>query len=189
MDGNYNNLKSRLSSYFYYIYFRSILFLIPKKEKYVFVDIDNTVTAYGGRFLKYSDGKHCDYKKANSFFELIGETPLNGSYRYIKSLSKKKKIIWFTARSIKYLVATYIWLYRNGFPIRLIVFTGQTIRKVEFLKLFLCSREVEFIIDDMREGYEFMNPKFVDDYKKYIEDNNIPYSNKIPVDKILKRTK
>ena len=162
-----------LKNIFYKIYFTFILNLFDKNVEYVFVDIDNTINMQFLRLKKYTKNGICNYRKANSFYELMEDIIIPDAIFIINRLKKVKCIIWFTSRSIKHILPTFLWLRKNHLPNYRIVFTGKSIRKMEFLRMFIKKYRIECLIDDMREGYEIDNPQIIVPYKNFVESTGI----------------
>ena len=156
-----------------------MLLFFNTNESYILVDIDNTVTVPGLRLSKFTRARQCNYKKANSLIAIIQDIPIQGAGSRIGELANQSPVAWLSSRSIKQAIATYIWFIKNGFPIRISVFTGKMQRKIDFLELFLTKYKLSFIIDDIREGYEYGKPEYVELYKNYLEQKHISYHEKL----------
>jgi uncharacterized HAD superfamily protein len=175
-------LRLNLIDCLYKSYFNLMLLLFDRKSEYVFVDIDNTVSIQAARLQKFKDRGRIDYRKANKFRNLIHDMPLERANEFTRTLSRRRSLVWFTSRSIKTLFATYVWLFKNHFPLCRIVFTGNSTRKIEFLRKFTKKHQLDFIIDDMRHGYEFGIPRLYSHYKSFLENKNITHFESLPFD-------
>jgi hypothetical protein len=164
---------SRVKEMLYALYFLLKISSMPATGKYVFVDIDNTVNNQASRLRRFTVNGCCDFKRANRFSEIIRDISLPGSVTFICNLSTHFRIVWFTSRGLPLMPATYYWLKKNGFPIYRLVCTGSMMRKIQFLSLFGRQRSIQFIIDDMKDGYEKGNPQYVMPFKQYLAGNGI----------------
>lgn len=179
---NLSKLKSIIGKILYKLYFQFVILFLREGSNYILVDIDNTVTVPGERLSEYVEGNFCNYKKANRFRALINDPPIDGANIYLDDLSNQYPIIWFTARSIFQIIGTYIWFIKNGFPIRITIFTNTILRKIEFLEMFKEKCNIYLIIDDMKVGYEFGNPEYFEPYKNFLEGNDIRHIEYLPFD-------
>lgn len=168
-----NNFKTRVVERFYLHYFFYSVIGFSVRKKYILIDIDNTVNDQAARLLRYVRDGVCNYKLANRLSELVSDVPLPGSVDIVKELSKHFRIVWLTARGARMIPATYYWLRKNRFPVHALICTGSTIRKINFIELFIKNHSVGFVVDDMKEGYEYGNPEIVFPYKEYLRLKNI----------------
>ncbi len=167
-----SSIKKGLVDRLYSLLFRGCNSLASRKET-VLLDIDNTVNNQQERLLRFTQGGICDYRMANAFRELLRDTPLPGSVQLVGRLSQRFQIIWLTSRSIRTAAVTYYWLRKNGFPVYLLVCAGSLRRKTEFIQIFKEHHSIAFVVDDMKEGYEFGEPRYVIPYKQYLESSGL----------------
>lgn len=173
LAGPLPSLGAGLVERLYGCYFSLVVGFFGKKGTYVFVDIDNTVNTQKDRLLKSVVDGRCDYKRANRFGEVIRDVPLPGASAATLRLARRYAFVWLTSRSLRLFPATYLWLRMNDFAARPVVFTGSTLRKIAFLRMFLREHNVQFIVDDMKEGYEAGSPHYVLAYKEFLENSGV----------------
>ncbi len=167
-----SSIKKALVDRLYGLLFRGCSSVAGPKLA-VLLDIDNTVNNQQERFLKFTHDGTCDYRKANGWRELLQDQPLPGSVEVVGRLAQHFRIIWLTSRSIKTGAVTYYWLRKNGFPVHLLVCTGSFRRKIQFIQDFREKHLIAFIIDDMKEGHESGNPRYILPYKEYLERSGL----------------
>lgn len=169
-----------LKEMFYEWYFSCAAFFLPARDWYIIVDIDNTVNNQAERLRRFTVNGQCDFKQANRFDLLMRDVPLPGSASLISELSIQSRIVWLTSRSVNLMPATFYWLKKNRFPVNAIICTGTMLRKILFLQIFAKKHNIEFVIDDMKEGYESGTPYYVSSFKEYLLKNNIRFYEKLP---------
>lgn len=158
------NLKHLPYQFYFYLYG---FFL--GGGRYILIDIDNTVTDQLPRLQRTFKNGVFDYQKSISWAELIKDEPFLNSPRFLREISSHFHVLWFTSRNIRAFPATLYWLWINHFPISALVCTGSMVKKIEFIKIFSRKHAVQYIVDDMKEGYEFGSPVYVQEYKDFLE--------------------
>jgi hypothetical protein len=148
--------------------FRSVLIL--KKEKIVFIDIDNTI-ADTESFLK-SNG---DIKDLNDFLRI---RRLDGTFDFINAnFFNSHKYIFLSHRPFSSKSVTYSWLKINSFWNKgaKLYLVGDPSYKIYFFSESLRRSRETIIIDDLSFNQEKGKTLFYDKVIKYIKDNHIKY--------------
>lgn len=159
----------------YHFYFR-LMALSTRRSGVVVFDIDNTINHQEQRLRRFVQGNFCDYRRANRFAELLRDEPKPAAIASARKWGRRAPVVWLTARSIKSALPTWLWLRAHGLPIHRVVFTGQTPRKIDFLRTFIeIGGDIQLVVDDMQEGYEFDRPAVVEEYRQFLSGRGIRF--------------
>jgi hypothetical protein len=168
-------IRPKVLDLFYDGYLRLMSHSIRRTDVVVF-DIDNTVNRQEIRLKRFVTGERCDFRRANRFAELLRDVPNVAAVEHARRWGREAPVVWLTARSIKTMLPTWLWLRSQGLPIHRIVFTGSTLRKIDFLDVHMSrGGQIQLLVDDMHEGHEREHPHLVEEYAQFVKSQGIRY--------------
>lgn len=144
--------------------------LFTAKQKILFIDIDNTVSATSSYLI--SNG---EIKNINDFMEL---ERLDGTIKFIdKNFGKTHKFIFLSARSIFSLGVTLKWLRKESLwkSDSKLYLVANPLHKIYFYKASIWRSKNITVIDDLSFNHENGEVLYYNEVISFIKKNKIRY--------------